>query len=249
MSWGARRRLIYILIILTLFGVPLALVAVKTAYRPATCFDNTQNQNEAGVDCGGSCALLCTDQTLDPIVQWQRIFRIADGLYTVAVLVENPNAEARADDLAYVIRVYDEDGVAMYDRRGAVSLDAKEIVPIVEPGIPTNERTPSRITFDFVREPVWTRDDPKLLPIAIRDIVQTNLSDRPTITARLVNSDIEPVEDFGVAVIVYGTSGNAIAASKTLIDSVPAGGETQAIFTWPRPLDESILRVDIVPEL
>ena len=55
MSWAARRRLIISFIVGGVLILLLIFIGYKTFYRIPTCTDNKENQDETGIDCGGSC--------------------------------------------------------------------------------------------------------------------------------------------------------------------------------------------------
>ena len=94
MSWASQRKAAY-------FGGVFALIALAIGVplfiyfnRAPSCTDAKQNGGEQGVDCGGSCKKLCTAQTKDLVILWNRAFRVADGAYDVLAMVTNPNLGA-----------------------------------------------------------------------------------------------------------------------------------------------------------
>ncbi len=85
------------------YGVYLAFFQVVP-----TCFDNKQNQNEEGLDCGGVCAKLCSAGFEPIIVSAGWTFPI-DGT-TVLILLQNPNPRFGAPHLAYTFDLKGESG-------------------------------------------------------------------------------------------------------------------------------------------
>ena len=55
MSYKSRKQFFYGIIYLVIFGLIGAGIYFALTSKEATCFDGIQNQNEEGVDCGGSC--------------------------------------------------------------------------------------------------------------------------------------------------------------------------------------------------
>src|SRR3989344_7429415 len=91
MSWASRRRTFYILGIVLFFMVTVGIPAAIFLYKPPTCFDGKQNQEETAVDKGGPCLLL-DERTLVPhAVVWSRSFEVRDGTYSAVAYIENPN--------------------------------------------------------------------------------------------------------------------------------------------------------------
>ena len=86
----------FFLIILFLIGFAVYFLFFK---QPPSCFDKKQNQNETGVDCGGSCQS-CELKTIRPIeVNWVRTFS-ADGKAVLAAEIKNSNANYASDNFS-----------------------------------------------------------------------------------------------------------------------------------------------------
>ena len=87
MSWASNRRLAYISVVL--FGVlaVVLFVGLVVFYEAPTCFDGKRNGTEEGVDCGGSCDLICSFSAADieiladgASIGDERCSRVRDGL-------------------------------------------------------------------------------------------------------------------------------------------------------------------------
>jgi hypothetical protein len=83
-SWASRRRRLYFEGALGTFTLIVVAIWFLNLERP-TCFDGRNNQDELGVDCGGSCAIFCPAQVLGPVVRWSRMFEVTTGLYNTKV--------------------------------------------------------------------------------------------------------------------------------------------------------------------
>src|SRR3989344_6201594 len=68
MSWAAGRRFIILCIVGAVVIAFLAAISIATFYKSPSCSDGKQNQDETGVDCGGSCAYLCKAKKPTPTV-------------------------------------------------------------------------------------------------------------------------------------------------------------------------------------
>ncbi len=241
--------MIYLSILFVLIVLPLIVWATRTYYRPASCFDNKMNQGESDIDCGGPCTKLCKAESLEPIVHWARIFRVSDGLYTAAIMVENPNDSARATDMKYRIKVIDPAGVPILDREGKASVDPKEYLAIIEPQIFTDKSTAVTIQFEWISDFNWERKEAAPLAIEIRNLESKNVDTQPEITASLYNPTLKVYKDFFAAVIVYGKDGNAIAASETYIEELRADEMKDIFYTWPQPFGAEIGEIEILPQI
>jgi len=48
---------------------------------------------------------------------------------------------------------------------------------------------------------------------------------------------------------LYDENNNAVAFSKTKIDSIDGGSTASIVFTWPEPFSGQIVRIDIVSKV
>jgi hypothetical protein len=66
-SWSKKRQTFYIVTAMVFFILVVGLPVFFATYKPPSCSDGKQNQNEKGVDCGGPCSVLCKASALDLI--------------------------------------------------------------------------------------------------------------------------------------------------------------------------------------
>ena len=58
-----------------------------------------------------------------------------------------------------------------------------------------------------------------------------------------------PIENIESVAILYDENNNAVAFSKTKINSIDAGGTTNIVFTWPESFQSKIVRIDIISKV
>lgn len=244
--WAERRKQAIIwVIILIIFGV-IGIAAWTVLHRDPTCSDRQKNQNEQGVDCGGVCDLMCKDSVQEPVILWQRFFKVSNGIYTAATMIQNPNLYSRATDVPYRIRLYDEDGVTIFERNGYMTLYPKYSFPIIDSGIRTLERVPVRMTFEFTGDPVWYRAEEQITNLSIVNDVVFNEKTSPRIDASIRNDSNTIRKAVKVAALVYDPDGNVMAVSQTVVDAVAPHGSSKVVFSWPEPFTAPILRKELI---
>lgn len=220
------------------FAAVVLLFAGYFAYRliPAeTCTDGKQNQDETGVDCGGSSCQLClTEQAKDLVIVWTRYFEVRPGVYDVAALVENVNISIGIKDLPYEFRLYGDENAYLASRRGQTYSLPNQQFLIFEPNVQTGSFPPRRMTFEM-DEFSWQRADEQSLPISIARTERLLTLPRPKLTVTLSNSSIRDVPRVDVMVIVSEASGNAVGVSASRLPIVPDTSSADAVFTWPMP--------------
>lgn len=247
MSWGTKRRNSILLIIVIIILIPITIWTLDFLINPATCFDNKHNGDESGIDCGGSCALLCQTQIIEPIVRWQRSFEVSPGIYNVVAYLENPNPDSGVANAPYVFKLFDKENILLYERKGSVSIGPKEIIPIVENTLFTDKLQPSRVTFEFTEDLIFTKQNPREPVLSIKNEDLLNVEKEPRVVASIKNSSIFTVKDVTVVVIVYDQKDNAIASSSTIIDQIGKDQELPIVFTWPVSFSGAVSRIEIIP--
>lgn len=236
-----RKRIIFSIVVLTLvvlIGLPLFFLF----YRAPTCFDGKQNGNETGLDCGGSCQLLCTAQSLPLILKGDpRVLKIADNTFEIVALIENPNASGEVYRAGYIFKLYSASSTIplkvvegeTYIPRG-VAFAIFEGPFILEAGV-----VPTRVILEWKKESlVWQRNTKETPELVVKDASLLRLSredTRPRLDASVGNISLENVSNIDLVAVISDETNNIFAASKTFIDTLPAGGSASIVFTWPKP--------------
>lgn len=249
MSWAARRRLL-IVIILGLFATAVAAVIfIATIYKAPSCFDNVQNQDESGIDCGGSCSKLCTAQVQPPTVLFTKAFSNGFGGTNVVALVQNQNTNAYAKAVPYALTVYAADQTIIYSAKGTVDLPPSTSVPIFVSGIQTGNQVPSRVFLSIdSAAPDWQRaiTDTRVIPVVSNTTIAGTAA-APTITSTLTNPSTTVLSNVLVVVMVRDAAGNVIAASQTVVPTIGSLGSAQALFTWTSPFTALPASTQVMP--
>jgi hypothetical protein len=238
LSWSGRRKTLYSGVIFVIGFILLVIVYELFFTAVATCFDGKQNNGEAGVDCGGSCSLLCHDTAHDPVVLWSRAFGVGSAVgqgnyYTAAAYVQNNNVGAGAKQVKYSLQLFDTNNALIVERDGVANIPPVQVVPIIEPNIGVGNRTVSRTLFAFTDDPttiVWNKVPASQLP-TLRVTQQNLSSDASRLSAIVVNDTLNDAKNVTVAAVLFDADGVARAASKSLVD-VPRQSSVPVTFTW-----------------
>lgn len=242
LSWSVRRKLLY-----TAVAGVVALVALAVVYQTffvvtPTCFDRVQNGDEHGVDCGGSCALVCANEAHAPVVLWSRIFQTTPGVYTAAAYIQNNNPGAGTKQVAYSFQIFDADNQLIIERDGVVDLPPVQTIPIIEPNIAIANRTPARVLFGFANVPAWHQVPAGTVP-KLSVTKQLLATDASRLSATLVNDTLIDAKRVTVGAVLFDASGTARAASRSIVD-VSKKSSTPVVFTFPGGVP-NIVRAEI----
>jgi len=250
MVWASRRRLNVVAVITTVLLIGAAIIFTASFYRAPSCTDKKQNQGEAGIDCGGPCAFLCTAQNVPPITLFTGLIHNATGRTDLIASIENKNFDAAAKNVQYKISLYTENGYFIKNLSGTVDLPPRTVMPIFVPGISVEKRAPARAFLAVATSsPMWytLTTDPRNMPIVSHTTLGGTTA-APRIEAVLTNESIVPIASVRVIVFVRDTnSSNIIAASATVVPTVPAQGQTTATFTWNEAFASPSVHIEVIP--
>ena len=252
-QWSRNRKRIIlsiaILTILVLVGVP----GYFLFYKSPTCFDGVENGDETGIDCGGSCQLLCRAESLPLILKGDpRVLTLASSTYQVIALVENPNVSAEIYKAGYVIKLYDEESVIpVKEIEGETYAPVASTVAVFEgPFTLKTGVNPKRATLDWKEEAfVWQKNPIKTPNLEIKGSVFSDQSAAPRLEAEVENPSLQKASNIDLVVLVYDIDGNIFAASKTFIDAITPGETAGAVFTWPKPFDREAVSTEIITRI
>ena len=252
-SWSRNRKRIILLILFLILAVLVGVPSYFLFRSTPTCSDGVQNGDETGIDCGGGCQKLCTPESL-PIVEKgdPRVLLVATSTYEVAALLENPNQDAKVSHARYTVKLYGADSLAplrsiegeVYVPKGATFAVFEGPFEFADGGVPV------RATLEWDEASlVWEKDAKALPQLAVSQTQFSRLESSPKLEAMIGNTSLNEVDNIDLTALLFDADGNIMAASKTFVDSLAAGEEKQAIFTWPRPFGGTPVEIQILTSI
>lgn len=249
MSWSGRRKALIITVASILLLAAFAIFAFSIWYKTPTCTDGKQNQDEAGVDCGGECMRLCSFQVKqDPVVRFVRVLEPEPGSIDVIAYIDNGNTDAAARKAPFVLEVYDQNRRLIAEKTITIDLPESTTVPVyIADAAPQGSQAAQAFLAQDLGKTTWVRvnEGERVLP-AVEDIVIEE-GVKPRVTARLVNPLARPMRNVTLVATLFDPSGNAMAASQTVVLNLPAQGDSPVVFTWNAPFSAPVARVEILP--
>jgi hypothetical protein len=247
MNWADKRRIVYFTIFVIFIIVVIGIPGYILWYKPPTCFDNKKNQGEQEIDCGGPCVKLCKAQEVEPVVEWQQIFRVTPDVYTAVAYVHNPNLGAESINAPYTFTLYSETNNKITTRKGHVYIPPGKSFAVIDPGIIIRGEVPVRAIFEFDNEYTWRGVSGEQIALEVRNKLLTDPKTSPTLEADIFNPSFNDVREVDIGAVLYDTQGNAFAASKTIIDNLDKKSSQHVVFTWPEPFTKAVSRIEIIP--
>lgn len=227
----------------------LTVVSIATFYKTPTCTDNIQNQDEQGVDCGGSCPYLCAAQEQPPTVLFTKPLMNSGGRTDIIALVENKNAGVAAKNVSYSMELYGTDRSILQTVSGTLDLPPGATVPVFIPAVASGKQVVASAflsidptTLEWFSMP----SDPRILPKVLNPIPGGTTA-LPRVEAVLQNSSATALSHVQAIVLVRNENKDVIAASSTIVPVIPAQGQATATFTWNSAFSSATTTIEVIP--
>lgn len=235
LSWAQQRKLLLLFWIAVFFVAVLGVYGFRAFYKGASCSNNAKDGEERGVDCGGSCSRVCRADVLLPVIHFVRVLEVTDGVWGAVAYGENRNVGAGARNVPYVLKLYDEENLLLYERHGVAFIPPRKVFAVFEGKMQSGSRTPARATFEFLKEPVFEKMSEPELSLDTKEFEADEHGS--SLKAILTNPTRNIIEGIEAVALLFGTDGNITGASATFIQKLPAGSSATLTFTWPHELE------------
>lgn len=247
MNWQTRRRLSYALATLIFICATAVYLSRDTLFPPPTCFDGKQNGYESGIDCGGTCSLVCKND-IDPLtVLWSRAIKVTDGVYDLVAMVSNKNINNASHATGYTFSVYSEDGSIIGQLKGTTTAPVDGDFPIIRQGIKIS-KTPVQVvttlddTLHFV-----VNEKPTSPTVRVSNEEYEKTDDISRVYARITNTKRVKIVNLPIRVVLFNDEGNAYAVGETIIPVLDKEDIKDISLTWDPPLPFSPTRIKVYP--
>jgi hypothetical protein len=228
-------------------GILLATTLYALFHTTPTCFDGTKNGDERGIDCGGSCKLLCTSEALTPVVLWSKVFNISDDLYTATAYIQNPNINSKNPLVTYKFSLFDANNKLITVREGNTSIPKNKKFAVFETGFILKSAKPKSARFEFTGFSQWEKDTKVEPEVTVKNSTLLFASTTPRVTGTIHNESLsEDVSYVELDALVFDADQNVIGTSRTYIDNLRANSSQDFIFTWPQPLSADASFVTVI---
>ncbi len=245
--WASRRQFIIVSIVVGVIVAVVAVTLVSVFYKAPSCTDTKQNQGETGVDCGGPCSHLCTVAVAPPSVRFVRQLTPIQGRTDVIAYIDNTNTSAAMKGARFTVTLYGSDNIVLAKKTETIDLPPKSTVPVFIPNFYTGFQTAARafLVFDETSFNWYRYTDDR--PVLSSKNAVLSQGDAPRLSANIYNPTAYTLYRVPVIATVFDSQNNAIAASATLLLTIPPMGTAPAIFTWNSPFPTSAAKEDVVP--
>lgn len=249
LSRGAKRVFVAC-VYLTILTLLIAGTYYSFFKAPETCFDGKENQDEQGIDCGGSCQAVCKETVIGRDLEITEITFVAgdNSQYDVLTKIYNPNDEIGASSFAYTVSLKDAAGNVLASRSGKSYSLPQENKYILElnlaaPSVPaTASLRISEVEWarfsGFQEKPAINIYQKRYSPIASG----AGFSEAAGL---LSNESPYDFRSIVVKVILRDTEGKPLALNSTEMRTVRSHEERAFNLIWPRSFPGTVEKVEM----
>lgn len=244
-SWRSQRQLV-IFFVLVAPIVAAAFFIIKGLIPVATCFDNKKNQDEIGLDCGGSCASCEFKYPKAITVFSSRAVLVSENFYDLAAEIENPNEFLSSVNVEYEFKLYDRFGLVT-TRTGKTFLYAQERTFIIEPGISTT-RPAERAEFRITRVDWQEKRDFAPTVIAeqrLHSVEEVQGKRQSVVDITLLNKSPYDFAEIEVQVAVIDKEKNLLGVNKIVVENVLSQSRQNVKSIWPQEFTGEISVINV----
>lgn len=248
MNWSTRRQLV-ILFLICIVGISvLAFFILPYVFKDPTCSDGIKNGTETGIDCGGTCSLLCKEDASSLEIVWSRTVPVTATSYDAAAYIKNNNINAALRSIRYKFTLYDTFGGVIVTREGSTPILPNSITPIVETGIDVGPRVPVRSRLTFIDDGiVFQKIDKSILAdLQVKSTDFSNSTGKPMLEAHLTNPTDKNLQNITWLALLYDADDTLLATGKTITVDFPKESDTTIFFTWKQSITKPT-RIEVVP--
>ena len=196
-----------------------------------TCSDNIQNQDEIGVDCGGSC-ISCELENERLMSSDVKVLPSGEGQVTLVAGVESENTAFIAK-IDYSFEIFGKFGGMVSSITGKSSVIEGSPRYIIAPGIQSSEKDISRATFKITNYEWQSPDEQDIYIIDIKDRKTTTHKDTIEINGVVSNESSFSIPTLRISALVFDKDNNLIGASATEVSNLQIGGSKKFRVFFP----------------
>ena len=249
-EWSVHRKRIVmglvLLCLIILVGIPVLLYF----HQAPLCIDGKQNGDETGVDCGGSCSLICPASALPLIAKGDpQVIPVSTSTYDVIAYIQNPNIDGKAVDAPYTLSVFDASSATPLK-----VINLKTFIPqnssfaIFQGPFDFGSSTPSIATLEW-GSISWTKDKTAIPELTVKNVLLSQTDKSPRLTATVFNNTLKTISNIEFVALIYDESGNIVHASRTVVDALDPSSSAPLVYTWPKAFTGTTTTIEIVPRI
>lgn len=248
MNWAAKRKTIYAVAVIIFLVVFVVYQARNILFPAPTCIDQKQNGFESGIDCGGTCALRCEQETIPISVEWSRAIVVSSDTYDFAAMLANRNTNSAPLKVEYQFTAYNKAGGVMLSLRGETLVPADGDFPVIVQNVKLPEPPTQVVALVSQPSQYAVSDAVKRVQVRVKS-TRYEGGATPRIYITLDNLTQRSFLKLPVRVVAYDEYNNAVAVGESIVPGLEKEEEKEIVLTWPEPFSTTPTKLRAYPVL
>ncbi len=217
--WALKRQITYSLFFLFFLGGGAFLFFRGEFLKNPTCTDSIQNGDESGVDCGGSCSLICSSDRIPIETVWANFFLNDDGTYDIGLLLRNRNSGSSPKILTLQVLLKDSKDQVIFDQKIETAVPLANEFPVILQRIVLKAK-PQKVVIVKEEDYSYVLKKKILNPVALE--ASFDMSGRSSVFVTLRNTTKKDLYRFPVFVVLYNEKREPIGVAESFVDRLLA---------------------------
>lgn len=231
--WALRRQIVIIIGLFFIISVPVFYLTYKGFFKAPTCSDGLKNGTEIGVDCGGSCALVCKETTKPVELLWIKYFKNDNGSYDIALMIHNPNAKTSPEYLAVKLSLLSVSNSLLYESSATTSVPIGSDIPLIIQNTYLRD-IPAKFSYSLDEGRSFSTAQDRDGDVTTK--VFFDESSALSAKVVIINNTTAPLVRMPVRVVAYGPDMKPIAVAETKVSRVEPAEEKEIFVTFGKSL-------------
>lgn len=235
LNWRTQRQIIIFSIYFLIVFIPVSIVVFSLLRKSPSCYDRIQNQDESGVDCGGSvCSLRCDGTYRDIRINFVRALKVSENKYDVFALMDNFNTNIYFPNVPYDMSFYSVEGKLMGSASGSISVLPQRRAVVYFPNLNLAQE-PKTVDFAFGEHKAMSFPAEQNVPQNVNVEswqAQRGANESLQVVGEIKNPNTREVRNLSVYAMLYDGTKTVYAVSKTVVDVLPGREKTAISFSW-----------------
>lgn len=197
-----------------------------------SCFDNIKNQEETGVDCGGSC-IDCELLTIALQIDEPQVFSSGNLKSTILGRVSNHSLNYGLNSFEYEFQIFNSLGALLSKSQGESYILPGEERYLIVPALDIDKRDIGKVVLNIPRENWEPKSNLPDFTLKLQDVKTAPSARTVQVSGNLANDSSENFLSVTLVGIVFDKKDTALSVSSTKVDDIAAFSETPFAIFFP----------------
>jgi hypothetical protein len=241
-KWSHNRRIVSITLIILVLASYIGFKIWQNLQVESTCIDGVKNGQEKGVDCDGTCELLCKNSFKPLKIIYSNYFKNLNGTYDILTLIENDNSRSAPKSITLKYENYDDFGARGEDFYSMSSASHGNVIPIISRGYKSTTSI-SRISTEISDYAMYKNEIKYNLRLKDFEFESGSISKLRVNYDSLNNIG----ERITLLVLLKDNLGNIVNFQTQNIENLVTGGNYTSYYTWNEEIKVNIATITLLP--